>query len=58
MAEIIEINVQIVAQSQTARKDAIKMLARLLAELRRSDNDYLNLRTDDIAEGHLQVEIG
>lgn len=56
MAEIIEINVQIVAQSQTARKDAIKMLARLLAELRRSDNDCLNLRTGDIAEGHLQVE--
>jgi hypothetical protein len=55
--EIVEINVQIVAQSNSARRDAIKMLARLLAELRRSNHkDRLDLRTGDVSEGHLQVE--
>lgn len=59
MIEIVEIDIQVVAQSKDARKDAIKMLARLLAELRRSDIDEtINLQTDRISEGHVQIQRG
>lgn len=57
--EIVEIDIQVVAQSENARKDAIKMIARLLAELRRSDIDKtINLQTDRVSEGHLQIRNG
>lgn len=55
MVEIVEIDIRVVAQS----KNAIKMLARLLAELRRSDIDKtINLQTDQVSEGHVQIRIG
>lgn len=52
--DIINIEVNVTAQSEKARKDAIAMLSKLLKQLREG-KDSIDLRTDT-SEGHLRLE--
>ncbi len=56
MVEIIKIRVQVVAKSDHPRKDAIKMLRKLIAKLDKTPRMGFFKERNDIAEGYLEIE--